>query len=139
MLDIDHFKKVNDKRGHQIGDLVLNELGRIISASVRRSDIVARFGGEEFLIIAVHTALSDAAELGERLRHDVETSELGMEASHREGGSIKVTVSIGIADLKDGMKDRQALIEAADEALYQAKSEGRNRVVIVDQTSDSSA
>ncbi|GMR11533.1 MAG: hypothetical protein BMS9Abin28_2368 [Anaerolineae bacterium] len=134
MLDIDHFKKVNDERGHQFGDLVLNELGRIISKSVRRSDIVARYGGEEILIIAVHTTLSDAAELGERLRRHVETSELGKEASQREGGSIKVTVSIGIADLKDGMNDRQALIEAADGALYQAKSEGRNRVVIADQT-----
>lgn len=126
MIDIDHFKRVNDTWGHQAGDTVLSGVASLIKSSLRETDIFARYGGEEFGLIATATNADGAAVLGERIRGLVERSEF----VHEEK-SLRVTVSIGIATWSPGIKeDFDAMIRLADEALYRAKHEGRNRVCI---------
>lgn len=124
MIDIDHFKKVNDAYGHQAGDAVLAGVARAIKGRLRETDIFARYGGEEFAIIATGTDRAGAKVLGERLRALV-----GASAVEHGGNRLAVTVSIGLAawapDLRD---DFGALIKRADQALYRAKEQGRNRV-----------
>ncbi len=127
MLDIDRFKAVNDRFGHRAGDAVLSKLGQTIAQSVRRSDVVARYGGEEVLVIATHTPIHAAAELGERLRRLVEATEFTTH-DRPDRQSLQVTVSIGIAALDAEKNDSRSLIQSADEALYRAKKEGRNRI-----------
>ena len=129
LLDIDHFKKINDNYGHQGGDEVLRNLGMLVLNTVRESDIVTRYGGEELLIIAPNTNLNTAVKLAERMRHHVESHELVLtsEAGTRE--VIQTTVSIGVADLTSDPMDCTELVRNADEALYRAKQEGRNRVI----------
>ncbi len=127
MLDIDRFKAVNDRFGHRAGDAVLSKLGQTIAQSVRRSDVVARYGGEEVLVIATHTPIHAAAELGERLRRLVEATEFTTH-DRPDRQSLQVTVSIGIAALNAEKNDSRSLIQSADEALYRAKKEGRNRI-----------
>jgi diguanylate cyclase (GGDEF)-like protein len=124
MLDIDLFKTVNDTYGHLAGDRVLEQLAYRVQGTVRQEDVVARFGGEEFVIICRGTDQAQALALAERIRFAV----AALEVAH-EGITLKVTVSIGVA----GFPDLQAttpeqLIEAADSALYAAKNTGRNRV-----------
>lgn len=129
LLDIDHFKEVNDKHGHQAGDQVLAAMGKIIAAELRESDVVARYGGEEFLVIASHTPHAGAIELAERTRKRVESHDFGLP---REPGEIRgrtVTVSIGVASLDATVDSTEKLVRAADGNLYRAKKEGRNRVV----------
>lgn len=130
MLDIDHFKRVNDEHGHQAGDRVLGAIGELTAAAVRESDIAARYGGEEFLVIVPNTPVSNATVLAERLRKRVESH--GFVLTDEPGGQqeIRVTVSIGVASLGDGVDSGEKLVHAADEALYRAKHEGRNRVVV---------
>lgn len=121
MIDIDHFKKINDRHGHPAGDKVLEGLGLALKKSIRSGDIVARYGGEEFAIILPHTNKGNAVKAGERLRANTEKIKFG---------KIKITISIGVGYF-DGKKpdfDYNVLIEHADEALYLAKQAGRNRV-----------
>ncbi|NMA68781.1 MAG: GGDEF domain-containing protein [Desulfitobacterium sp.] len=129
IFDIDHFKKVNDKYGHLAGDHVLAELAQLAKGLVRKNDILARFGGEEFVLIAPNTGEKGAYKLGERIRRAVESHTF-----QYEGEKMSVTVSIGIAVLDESNDDQQKLqeelIKAADEALYLAKNKGRNRVEI---------
>lgn len=126
LLDIDHFKQINDRRGHQAGDHVLATLGKLVAGELRESDILARYGGEEFLVIAPHTPLPGATEVAERLRKRIESHEF----SPPDGpGGIGVTASIGVASLGEGVDDGERLVRAADENLYRAKQQGRNRVV----------
>jgi diguanylate cyclase (GGDEF)-like protein len=124
MIDIDHFKKVNDTRGHQAGDAVLSGVVRVIKECLRETDLFARYGGEEFCLIATAMGLADAMVLAERVRALIEDAEFPYGA-HR----LKVTISIGVSawqpDLKD---DYEQMIRRADLALYQAKEGGRNRV-----------
>ncbi len=129
MLDIDRFKAVNDRFGHRAGDAVLSKLGQTIAQSVRRSDVVARYGGEEVLVIATHTPIHAAAELGERLRRLVEATDFTTH-DRPDRQSLQVTVSIGIAALNAEKNDSRSLIQSADEALYRAKKEGRNRIAM---------
>jgi len=125
LLDVDHFKKVNDERGHLVGDAVLAAVGEVLMAAVRNEDVVARFGGEEFAIIGRSTDHKQALVLGERLRKTIESRAIDVE----DGAPVKITVSVGIAAYPDtDAKQPEQLIEAADKALYQAKSSGRNRV-----------
>jgi len=130
LLDIDHFKRVNDTYGHQAGDVTLSTLGSLMKASLRDPDIVARYGGEEFLIICVSTGIDGAVLVAERLRHLVESHRV--EIADDSGGRkiIPITISIGAAGLSDSFDGKDKLIQAADKALYRAKQEGRNRVVI---------
>jgi len=126
MFDIDHFKKFNDTYGHQTGDVVLKTLGSLIVKLLRDSDLAARYGGEEFAVILYHTIKEDAFIIAERIRKTVEEYEF-----RSEDLVLKVTISIGLAsnDHPD-VQDAKTLIECADKALYKAKAEGRNRIVI---------
>jgi diguanylate cyclase (GGDEF)-like protein/PAS domain S-box-containing protein len=126
MLDIDHFKVVNDERGHKAGDLVLKKLARVMQESLREVDIVGRMGGEEFAAILPETGIDEAWEAAERLRLAVAAAEIAVD----DGEPLCVTVSIGIATFTDKSTDIDMLLRKADEALYMAKHDGRNRVHI---------
>jgi diguanylate cyclase (GGDEF)-like protein len=128
MIDVDHFKRVNDVYGHHVGDLALRHLGHLIQEVVRRSDVAARYGGEEILVIAPDTHQSAAEALGERIRRHVESNPLRPDTEGID--EILITVSIGIASLERSILHGPDLVCHADEALYRAKSDGRNRVAI---------
>jgi two-component system cell cycle response regulator len=126
MLDIDHFKKVNDRYGHLAGDEVLEKLANLIRRNVRDTDIVGRYGGEEFIIILPKTALSSSWVVAERLRIIIEKAEMKDSA----GNVFAITVTQGLAGWERD-EDAASLISRADEALYKAKGKGRNRVQIL--------
>jgi diguanylate cyclase (GGDEF)-like protein len=123
MLDIDHFKKINDTYGHQAGDEVIREVVQRLSAAGRPGDLLARYGGEEFVLLLPDVG-DDAAAIAERLRAGVAGSPVGTAA-----GEVPVTISIGVAHL-DPAERIDALLARADACLYQAKNSGRNRVVL---------
>lgn len=125
MLDIDHFKQVNDTRGHRTGDRVLSEVARVLQRSIRQTDYVGRYGGEEFLIILPSTDASGAAVMGERIRTSIEGTPMTDPAS----GAFPLTVSVGVAEYT-APDNEDLLISRADTALYRAKSVGRNRVEV---------
>lgn len=128
MVDIDHFKAINDDYGHQAGDLVLSYLGELILKAIRQSDIAARYGGEEFVIIAPEADSVAAADLAERLRESVEEHELVLASADSEAKIIRINVSIGVAELNEEIKTAEQLLDISDVAMYQAKAAGRNRV-----------
>jgi diguanylate cyclase (GGDEF)-like protein len=132
LLDIDHFKRINDAYGHQVGDLVLSYLGKLLLSAIRATDIIARYGGEEILIIAPSTTASSAVALAERIRQHVETHELVLTSEPNKRQAIRITVSVGVVELDQEAADSQGLVHNADEALFRAKREGRNRVVLHD-------
>jgi len=121
MLDIDLFKQINDTHGHDAGDAVLKKIAGIMRAKCRQTDLVARFGGEEFAILAVNMDESAATAFFESLRAAIEAEKI----SHR-GKNLKVTVSIGVC--RGAGNTLSAMIKAADEMLYKAKKAGRNRI-----------
>jgi diguanylate cyclase (GGDEF)-like protein len=129
MLDIDHFKRLNDTHGHQAGDLALQFISRLILDGIRESDIAARFGGEEFVIIAPNTRLPAAGDLAERVRRRIESHELKLARAGQDRQTLHITVSIGVVELTPDMASGEQLIECADLALYQAKQAGRNRTI----------
>ena len=129
LLDIDHFKALNDKKGHQFGDLVLSTVCQAIAKSARATDIVARYGGEEILVIATNTSVPDAVRLAERLRSTIALLAFDRTNDHVNEEPTSITASIGVAGMTDETTDEQQLVERADAALYQAKQEGRNKVV----------
>ncbi|MES2888822.1 MAG: diguanylate cyclase [Pseudomonadota bacterium] len=126
MLDVDHFKRVNDTHGHPAGDQVLCEVSRRIASGLRPYDVFGRYGGEEFLIVLPQCQAEPALEVAQRLRLNV-----GTQPITGPFGSLDITVSVGVA-LIEGDSDElaQSLLERADAALYRAKGEGRNRVVV---------
>ena len=124
MLDIDHFKKINDTYGHDAGDEVLEALGKILRAALRETDLPARLGGEEFVALLPETTLAAATDTAERLRARIEATQVSW-----HGESIAVSASFGVAAAPDCVATPTALLEAADAALYAAKDAGRNRVV----------
>lgn len=126
MVDIDHFKSLNDRYGHQVGDEVLRIVARAILVSVRGGDVVGRPGGDEFLVIFPNAELTDARELGERIRASVAQSDLRAVMGEAVLGGI--TASIGVALLREG-DSITGLVQRADGCLYEAKQHGRNRVV----------
>jgi diguanylate cyclase (GGDEF)-like protein len=126
MLDIDHFKKVNDRYGHLTGDEVLEKIATLIRRNIRDTDIVGRYGGEEFIIILPKTDLSSSWIVAERLRTIIEKAEMKDSA----GNVFAITVSQGLAGWERD-EDATSLISRADEALYKAKGKGRNRVQIL--------
>ncbi|MBP6324593.1 MAG: GGDEF domain-containing protein [Sulfurospirillum sp.] len=128
LIDVDHFKVVNDTYGHQIGDEVLKNLSKVILEMVRDSDIVARYGGEEIAIITPNTEKAEAILLAERLRNIVQKSTLASIDATQE--VVQITISIGVSTLNLVVMDKDALVEEADKALYEAKKLGRNRVQI---------
>lgn len=125
MLDVDHFKRINDEHGHGAGDAVLEALGGLLASRLRQPDVAARYGGEEFLILCPNTEADRARALAERLR--VEVARLP-HVRHGQGQAIPVTASFGVATWRPDDTDLDAIVERADAALYDAKRGGRNRV-----------
>jgi diguanylate cyclase (GGDEF)-like protein len=124
MLDIDHFKRVNDTFGHPAGDEVIRQVGEAIRGQLRVTDVGGRYGGEEFLLLLGCPA-EGARIVAERLRGDVEA----LEIRTAEGDSISVTISLGLASQNEAYPSAGAMVAAADGALYEAKAGGRNRVM----------
>jgi two-component system cell cycle response regulator len=126
LLDLDYFKNINDTRGHLVGDDVLRQVARFLKDAVRGVDIVARFGGEEFVVVLPETPLSGGVAFAERIRAQLEAQPF-----HDGDGIINVTTSIGVAVFPaEGVESIDELIARADSALYRAKTEGRNRVAV---------
>ena len=126
MVDVDHFKRVNDDYGHGVGDEVIKLVAKILAAEVRRHDVVARYGGEEFALLLSETNALQAHIMAERCRSRIESAELRVGGAH-----ISVTASVGIADLpRAGVTRIEGLVDRADRALYEAKQNGRNRVSV---------
>lgn len=125
-IDIDHFKRINDEHGHPVGDCVLQSVAAALTNAVRASDLVYRYGGEEFVVLLTNTAAKDAQMVAERIREAVAESDYEC-----EGHAIQSTISIGVAALKP-RETGESLFERADDALYEAKHSGRNRVCLFD-------
>ena len=129
MCDIDHFKRVNDDYGHQVGDVVLQQFARLLVKEAREIDRVGRYGGEEFVLLLPGTVLDAAVTFAERIRECVEKHEF----TYDDGQTLHRTMSCGVAAWPHPLvADQEALIKAADDALYVAKETGRNRVVRFD-------
>ena len=127
LIDLDHFKQINDTHGHLAGDDVLIEVAAVLQRVVRAVDVVARYGGEEFVVVLPETAGAGAEAFAERLRELIESQ--AFVASR--GRAIRLTTSIGVSSFPDfGVESVEDLLTKADQALYRAKSEGRNRVRI---------
>jgi diguanylate cyclase (GGDEF)-like protein len=123
MIDIDHFKRVNDLYGHASGDVVIRQVANIISDAVRTTDKVARFGGEEFVVLLRETDKAGAAVIAERIRKTVANT-----VFEPDSNRLLATISVGVAEAEHADEDIDRTIERADQALYEAKSRGRNRV-----------
>ncbi|MCH2548054.1 MAG: PleD family two-component system response regulator [Alphaproteobacteria bacterium] len=124
LVDVDHFKPINDSYGHDVGDEVLQSLSKVVVKSIRTADMAARFGGEEFVVLLPETDLLSATVVTDRIRQMVEVTPFRVSHSI---GSLNMTVSIGAAQLRKGETSAQ-LLKRADEALYKAKTNGRNQV-----------
>lgn len=124
-LDVDHFKRINDTHGHAVGDEVLRALARVANQELRENDLLARFGGEEFVALLPDTTLDEALVVAERMR-----GALGACCVLSGEAGIRFTVSVGVAQLADGSSELTSLLKAADKALYQAKQKGRNQVCL---------
>ncbi|UCD65156.1 MAG: sensor domain-containing diguanylate cyclase [Candidatus Zixiibacteriota bacterium] len=127
MVDIDWFKKLNDTYGHEVGNFVLRKLSGIIQRCIRDVDVFARYGGEEFAIILPQTQQREAAIIAERIREEVEKEVF----EARQYGKLKVTVSVGVSSYPENGKSQEELVAVADQALYQAKGEGKNAVCVI--------
>jgi len=129
MIDIDDFKKINDKLGHHIGDLVLTRLSKVCSENLGTNDILGRFGGEEFIVLLPNTTFEEAQIIAENLRCAIENNPIII----RKSDSIPITSSLGVATLTPTTtEDLDVLFEAADKAMYQAKALGKNKVMAID-------
>ena len=126
MIDLDHFKRVNDTYGHVIGDQVLRFFGSLLTKCLKGNDTVARYGGEEFAVVLPKTKVDDAVTLIETVRSQLESAKLSLTKSKKSIGTV--TASFGITELRDG-DDTETLVQRADYRLYEAKNAGRNRVI----------
>lgn len=124
MMDIDHFKSVNDNFGHQCGDEVIRHIGRCLKGGLRKYDHAGRYGGEEFFIILPNTSLDQAASISERFRQELEAEKFSY-----DGQDLAITASWGVAHYRSG-ESKEMWIARADRCMYQAKQQGRNRVVL---------
>jgi two-component system cell cycle response regulator len=140
MADVDHFKAINDRYGHRAGDFVLREIGRLVAENLRSIDKAARYGGEELLVMLPETHVKEAQHVAERVREAVAQHAFVVEIEENGDGheplSLRVTASLGIASLPDDADSPEKLVEIADRALYDAKHQGRNRVVVAHPTSE---
>jgi diguanylate cyclase (GGDEF)-like protein len=125
VIDVDHFKRVNDRYGHAAGDAVLQRLAATASRTVRESDVVARYGGEEFVVLAPDTDEAQAVALAERIRSALASASVDV-----GGDTIRFTASFGVATMRDADREPQQVLQRADRALYAAKAAGRDRVVL---------
>lgn len=124
MCDLDHFKSINDRYGHEAGDLILKETAKLLANNVRKSDLVVRFGGEEFLILLIDVKKEESLKVAEKLRNIIETYEFKLPS-----GVIKTSISIGVSEFPIDSSSIWEAIKFADVALYKAKESGRNKVV----------
>lgn len=125
MIDIDKFKDVNDTYGHDVGDNIIEASAKILTKITRNHDVVARYGGEEFIILLAETGSDKAIELAERIRVEIENNHITLE----NGEVVHITVSIGVTQLNNkNDKDIEETIKRCDNALYESKDQGRNRV-----------
>jgi diguanylate cyclase (GGDEF)-like protein len=132
MMDIDHFKVVNDTHGHLVGSQTLEEVGALITRALRAGDVAARFGGEEFAAFLLHADCAQGLVAAERVRASIEShvfSAVRRGTANDAGETLRLTISVGVAAYPDDARDPIELIELADTALYRAKNMGRNRVV----------
>ena len=125
MIDIDHFKKINDTHGHAAGDAFLKELGKFLKEQIRQYDIACRFGGEEFVLMLPEISLDLAKERAESMREKAKR----LRVQYKDHTLDPVTISLGVAVFPEHGSTGEAVLKAADEALYKAKREGRDRVV----------
>ena len=125
MLDIDHFKEINDNYGHQTGDEVLRAVAKLLQENSRASDYYGRYGGEEFALLLRDSDTQSAMQFAERLRETVEQTSF-----HTAQGKIKLTISLGVAGWNDQLADHRAWMKVADQALYQSKNAGRNQITL---------
>lgn len=128
MLDLDHFKAINDSFGHPVGDRVLRAVAALMVDTIRKSDLAARYGGEEFVVVMSNTGGDDAALVAEKIRVAVE----GLSVPLEDGGAVRLTVSLGGVTFPEGTKGARNLLDLADRALYAAKRGGRNKVEFLD-------
>ncbi len=128
MLDLDHFKAINDSHGHLAGDAVLRAVSSLVVETIRKSDLAARYGGEEFVVVMANTGREEAQLVAEKIRQAVAALEVELD----EGEPLRVTVSIGGVSFPEGTRGARNLLDLADRALYQAKRGGRNRVEFLD-------
>ena len=126
MFDVDHFKNINDSYGHDVGDRVLQLIAEVTRKEMRHSDVLARFGGEEFIALLEDTQLQDSLVIAERIRCAIQKQYIYVESNH----AIRFTISIGVAELESHTQTLEDLIKQADIALYQAKKSGRNRIEV---------
>ena len=126
MLDVDHFKNVNDTYGHKVGDLVLKKLAKLCRATLRDVDIIGRIGGEEFAVLLPETSCEQAKEIAERLRAEIASAQVKLDS----GLPLRFTASFGVTTLCENDANIDILLDQADQSLYRAKNEGRNRVCI---------
>jgi diguanylate cyclase (GGDEF)-like protein len=132
MLDVDHFKSINDRYGHQQGDKVLQSVAELALASIRQSDYLGRYGGEEFCVLLPDSTENDAFQIAERMRNNFANTPLKTDS----GETVICTISIGICDSRLFGLNYEAMVKQADKALYYAKRNGRNRVLTVTELSD---
>jgi diguanylate cyclase (GGDEF)-like protein len=126
-MDVDHFKRINDSYGHLIGSKVLVEMGQLLLRNLRTVDIVARYGGDEFVFVLPQTTPKSAAQIAERMRKSVEQNTF----LKREGYTLKLTASFGVASFPESAKSKEELIKLADEAMYRVKYQTRNAVYAI--------
>lgn len=130
LLDVDHFKRVNDTYGHAVGDLVLQQLSRLLQKNLRETELLGRYGGEEFVVILPGASKQEAYKTAERLREAVDQLAFG----DPEAQTLHCSISLGVAAFSDGLGDFSSWLKAADKALYQAKHQGRNQTVMYTDT-----
>jgi diguanylate cyclase (GGDEF)-like protein len=131
IIDIDHFKAVNDTHGHLVGDRVLRVVADRFKAQLREGDLIGRFGGEEFAILLPRTTGPEAERVAERLRGHIADTPIAVSDGRDESILVGITVSVGVAELARGRPDLDELLAAADAAVYQAKDAGRNRICVI--------
>ena len=126
MIDLDHFKEVNDRHGHSVGDAALRIVAQLLLLSLRKTDLLARWGGEEFAVLLPETPLEGARVIAERIRQTV-----CQQPFSADGSQLQVSISIGVASHENEQEATpEILLKKADQALYQAKASGRNRVEV---------
>ncbi len=126
-MDIDHFKLINDNYGHLVGSKLLVEMGQLLIASLRTIDIVARYGGDEFVVVLPQTAPSSAVQIAERIRKSIERNIF----LKKEGYSLRLTASFGVASYPESAQSKEDLLRLADEAMYRVKYQTRNGVYAI--------
>ena len=131
MIDVDHFKSVNDTYGHLAGDCVLKNVAQIIKKELREYDTASRYGGEEFIIILPFTTISEAMFVAQRLRKTIEETKIDISEAHVKNTEfINITISAGVSSYNSEEDTPQSFYQKADAALYDAKNAGRNKVIV---------